>query len=285
MPKVDVKRISHAAIKVRDLPKQEAFYSEMVGLGKTAQDRAGRAYLRCNDCHHAVVLVPASERGLDHFALDVGSPAALLEAAAALKQADVPFEPGPADETGQGESLRLRDPDGFIVELVSGLAQVPPTYGPRAVQPRKLGHITLLVQNAKRTAAFYRDVLGFRVSNWVAESFVWMRCSPDHHGLAFAEAGGRVGLHHVAFEVLDFAALAHQGDHLMRHGYRLLYGPGRHGPGNNQFEYFRDPEGNIVEFMCDLEQIWDDDTFVARVWDPKELWVNMWGPDPPSDFL
>src|SRR5256885_1338961 len=83
----------------------------------------------------------------------------------------------------------------------------------------------------KRTAAFYAEVLGFRPSGWVAESFVWMRCNPDHHGLAFAEAGGKVALHHMAFEVLDFADLAHQADHLMRHGHRLLYGPGRHGPG------------------------------------------------------
>ena len=285
MPKVDVKRVSHAAIKARDLSAQEAFYTEMVGLGKTTEDPAGRSYLRCNAAHHALVLVPSSERGLDHFALDVGSAAALREAAAALAQADVAFEPGPADEPGQGESLRLRDPDGFVVELVAGLAAAPPTYGVRCVQPRKIGHLTLLVQDAKRTAAFYRDVLGFRVSNWVAESFVWMRCNPDHHGLAFAQAGGRTGLHHVAFEVLNFGELAQQADHLMRHGYRLLYGPGRHGPGNNQFEYFRDREGNIIEFMCDIEQIWDDAAFMPRTWDPKGLWVNMWGPEPPSDFL
>jgi catechol-2,3-dioxygenase len=285
MPRVDVKRLSHAAIKVRDLAAQEAFYTEMVGLGKTAQDAAGRSYLRCNAAHHALVLVPDAERGLDHLALDVGTPAALRDAAAALTQADVPFEPGPAGEPGHGESLRLRDPDGFVVELVAGLADAAPSYGVRCVQPRKIGHVTLLVQDAKRTAAFYRDVLGFRESNWVAGSFVWMRCNPDHHGLAFAEAGGRIGLHHVAFEVLNFGELAQQADHLMRHGYRILYGPGRHGPGNNQFEYFRDREGNIIEFMCDIEQIWDDSAFVPRVWDPNGLWVNMWGPEPPSDFL
>jgi catechol-2,3-dioxygenase len=282
---VDVKRVSHVAIKVRDQSAQEDFYSQVVGLGKTTQDPAGRVYLRCNEHHHAVVLVPSSQPGLDHFALDVGGPDALRQAASALRAAGIALLPGGSDEAGQGDSLRLRDPDGHMVELISGLSQVPPTYGPRAVQPRKLGHLTLLVSNAERTAAFYREALGFRASDWTANSFVWMRCNPDHHGLAFAEAGGRIGLHHTAFEVQDFSELARQADHLMRHGYRLLYGPGRHGPGNNQFEYFRDPEGNIIEFTCGMQQIWEDDTYVPKVWDPGKLWVNMWGPDPPADFL
>jgi catechol-2,3-dioxygenase len=285
MPTVDVKRISHAAIKARDLPAQEAFYIEMVGLGKTAEDADGRSYLRCNAAHHALVLIPASEPGLDHFALDVGSPAALREAGAALTQAGVPFQAGPSGELGQGESLRLRDPDGFAVELIAGLTAAPPTYGARCVQPRKVGHLTFMVQNAKRTALFYRDVLGFRVSNWVADQFVWMHCNRDHHGLAFAEAGGRIGLHHVAFEVLNFGELGRQADHLMRHGHRILYGPGRHGPGNNQFAYFRDREGQIVEFMCEMEQILDEAAFMPRDWDPKGLWINMWGPEPPADFM
>jgi hypothetical protein len=39
-------------------------------------------------------------------------------------------------------------------------------------------------------------------------------------------------------------------------GERLhLYSTGRHGPGQNQFESFRDPERNLVEFACDGQQI------------------------------
>jgi catechol-2,3-dioxygenase len=281
---VNVKHVSHIALRVQNVEQQTQFYTHMVGLGETERDGAGHVYLRCNANHHAVILIPSSERGIDHYALDVGSPAELESAATALTRAGISYDMGKPGELGQGPSLRLRDPDGYVVEIIGGITQVSPNYGPRAVQPRKLGHVTLTVDDCKRTAEFYSEVLGFRISDWVEDIFLWMRCNPDHHGLAFAKTG-YVRMHHFAFEVVDFSYLARQAEHLMQHGYVLLYGPGRHGPGQNQFEYFRDPEGNLIEFMCDIQQIWDDTTYVPRVWSAKERWVNMWGPDGPADFV
>ena len=284
MPIVDVKSISHVALKTRNVEQQTHFYTQMVGLGEAERDNAGQVYLRCNTNHHSVVLIPSSETGLHHYALDVGSPAALEAAAKALSKAGIPYETeGPA-ELGQGTSLRLRDPDNYVVELIGEMAQVAPTYGARAVQPRKLGHVTLLVDDCKRSAEFYSEVLGFRVSDWVDDIFLWMRCNPDHHGLAFAKAGA-IKMHHFAFELKDFSYLARQADHLMHNGYVLLYGPGRHGPGENHFEYFRDPEGNLVEFMSNIQQIWDDATYEPKVWDSQKRWVNLWGPEGPADFV
>jgi len=279
-----VKQISHVALKTREVEQQANFYTHMVGLGETERDSAGRVYLRCNANHHALVLMPSSEAGIDHFALDVGSAAELEAAANALAHAGIAYETVGAVESGQETALRLRDPDGYTVELIGGMEQVNPGYGPRAVQPRKLGHVTLLVDSCKRSATFYSEVLGFRVSDAVEDVFLWMRCNPDHHGLAFAK--GEPGrMHHFAFEVVDFSYLARQAEHLMQHGYSLLYGPGRHGPGENQFEYFRDPERNMIEFMCDIQQIWNDAVYVPRVWNTREKWINMWGPNPPEDFL
>lgn len=280
---VNVKRVSHVGLKTPDVERQAAFYSNIVGLGETERDASGRIYLRCNAYHHALVLVPSSESGLHHYALDVGNEAALESTAGALSRAGIAYETEAA-VVGQGPSILLRDPDGYSVELIGGMAQVSPNYGPRAVQPRKLSHATLLVDDCKRSAEFYSEVLGFRVSDWVDDIFLWMRCNPDHHGLAFAKTDA-IRMHHFAFEMVDLSYLVRQAEHLMQNGYQLIYGPGRHGPGQNQFEYFRDPEGNIVEFMCDIQQIWDDETYVPRVWSSKELWVNMWGPNPPDDFV
>ncbi|HJT55242.1 MAG TPA: VOC family protein [Ktedonobacteraceae bacterium] len=280
---VHVKRISHVALKTKDVARQVDFYTQMVGLGETERDAAGRVYLRCNADHHSVVLVPSSEAGIDHYALDTGGPTEFEAAATALTHAGIPYEIEQSDELGQGTSLRLRDPDGFTVELISGMAQVDANYGPRAVQPRKLGHITFRISDCTRSAGFYQEVLGFRVSDWVEDKFVWLRCNPDHHGIAFSH-GDTPMLHHFAFEVQDFSHLARQADHLAQNGYALIYGPGRHGPGKNLFAYFRDPERNIVEFTCDVQQIWDDATYEPKVWSMQERWSNVWGSPKPDDF-
>src|SRR5216683_4572941 len=117
MPIVNAKRISHIALKTRNVEQQTNFYTNIVGLGETERDSAGRVYLRCNANHHALVLMPSSEAGIDHFALDVGGAAELEEAANALTRAGIAYETEGAVESGQGQALRLRDPDGFVVEL------------------------------------------------------------------------------------------------------------------------------------------------------------------------
>jgi len=277
--------ISHVALKTLDVEQQAKFYTQMVGLGETERDNSGRVYLRCNENHHAVVLIPSTETGIDHYALHMGSTANLEAAAAALSHAGIPYETETNTKLGQGNALRLRDPDGYVIELIGEMTQVNPHYGPRAVQPRKLGHITLLVQDCKQSAAFYSEVLGFRISDWVDDIFLWMRCNPDHHGIAFAKAPADSKLHHFAFEVKDFSYLARQADHLMNNNHTLLYGPGRHGPGENHFEYFRDPENNLIEFLSNIQQIWDDTTYEPKIWDSRQRWVNLWGPEGPADFL
>ena len=84
---IQTKKLSHLALNVLDVEKQVEFYTQLGGLGETARDAAGRVYLRCDGDHHALVLQPAAERGMDHFALELGSEAALAEAAGALDRA------------------------------------------------------------------------------------------------------------------------------------------------------------------------------------------------------
>src|SRR5438876_3502859 len=253
MPIVNAKRISHIALNTRNVEQQTNFYTNIVGLGETERDSAGRVYLRCNANHHAVVLYPSSEMGIDHYALDVGGPAELEAAAAVLSRAGISYETEKRGELGQELSLRLRDPDGYAVELIGGMTKVAPTYGPRAVQPRKLGHVTLLVDDCKRSAEFYSEVLGFRISDWVDDIFLWMRCNPDHHGLAFAKTGS-IKMHHFAFEVVDFSYLARQAEHLMQNGYTLLYGPDHIAPAKNNFSSLKTRERTWTKLMGKLNK-------------------------------
>jgi catechol 2,3-dioxygenase len=43
-------------------------------------------------------------------------------------------------------------------------------------------------------------------------------------------------------------------------GHAVEWGPGRHGPGNNAFNYFIDPFGLVIEYTAEVEQI--DDSYV-----------------------
>ena len=169
------------------------------------------------------------------------------------------------------------------MELVTGLSQLTAPSGIRTVRPTKFQHITLRAPKFGAGFEFHTKVLGLRVSDWVGDDFVSMRCSPDHHGLAISRHQKR-SLHHIAFEVRDMAELVQQAEHLAQHDHVLLYGPGRHVPGNNLFIYFHDVDGNIVEFSADMQQLWDDTKYVPKVWNPNERWSNRWGTPASPEF-
>jgi len=89
------------------------------------------------------------------------------------------------------------------------------------------------------------------------------------------------GLDHYAYEIADWEEIKRWSDLLWRQGIRLLWGPGRHGPGNNLFIMFPDPEGNRIELSCEMEQFYDDAVASQpREWHDVTAALNLWGPGP-----
>ena len=72
----------------------------------------------------------------------------------------------------------------------------------------------------------------------------------DHHTLAMA-LGPQNRYVHSAYQVCDLDALAAGGQYLADHGYRRSWGIGRHIQGSQIFDYWRDPDGFLVEHFSD----------------------------------
>ena len=143
--------------------------------------------------------------------------------------------------------------------------------------PQKLSHVVINSTDVEATKSFYETHLGFKLSDWLGGMMCFMRSGPQHHLLAIAQAPS-VSLNHVSFEMRGIDEYMRGTGRLMRHGYDPMWGPGRHGPGDNTFTYFRDPEDNIVEYTTELEVIEDDDKWEPRVFDlddPKSS--DQWG--------
>ena len=152
-------------------------------------------------------------------------------------------------------------------------------YGDRNVKPLNLSHVVIRTTDVDRAYAFYKDVFGFKESDWNGHHMVFLRCNEVHHQLAFV-ARTKAGLDHVAFEVNDFMDIAKGVFYLGDKGVPRLWGPGRHGAGNNLFSYFWDPEQNIIEYTTDLIRIYDDSTWTPRVWPGRDT-IDLWKQGPP----
>ena len=107
---------------------------------------------------------------------------------------------------GIGKVLKFKDPKGTTIELFSEWSYLGTHHQVIGVGPFKFGHVAFIVDDAEKITEFYTKVLGFRVSDWVEDFFSFLRCGPDHHTVNFL-TGKKTQMHHIAFEVKDFAQI------------------------------------------------------------------------------
>ncbi|HLH23694.1 MAG TPA: VOC family protein [Chloroflexota bacterium] len=280
---VKVVKVGHVGLKVSDLSRHGEFYTDTWGLGVTEEDH-GALYLRAAEPVHHVVALYEGDRGrnaVDHVGLQVRDRDDLERAAEELTRRgiEVVMPPGPSPEPGAARAMRFRDPAGQVVELYTEPETVGDDYGERVVKPTKLSHVVLNVPDIDAAAELYTNVLGFRQIDWNGHWMCFLNCERDHHSLALAV--GDTKLNHVAFEVHDWLEIAKGIYNLGEKGVPRIWGPGRHGPGHNVFSYFWDPDKNVIEYTCEVDQV--DDSYVPRVWEPRHGDPDWWCAYPPPE--
>jgi len=120
-----------------------------------------------------------------------------------------------------------------------------------------IGHVHLKVANLDRALAFYRDVLGFQLTQRMGSQAAFLSAGGYHHHLGLntwesrdgaPPPPGSTGLYHVAIRYADRRSLADAHRRLERAGVRL---DGAADQGVSEALYFRDPDGNGVELYWD----------------------------------
>jgi catechol 2,3-dioxygenase len=127
-----------------------------------------------------------------------------------------------------------------------------------ALDPRvRIGHVHLKVADLERAIAFYRDVLGFEITQRFGRSAAFLSAGGYHHHIGlntWESAGGppppphSTGLYHVAIVFPTRAELGRVLRRLLAAGISLE-GAADHGV--SEALYLRDPDGNGVELYWD----------------------------------
>lgn len=290
---IHVQTLSNIALAVPDLDAAEDFYRDRWGLAPVNGDgdRDHRYFRTWTSAHHGLSLeqaAPDATRGaMVHVSFDVSTRSDLdrvVEQAVAAG-GTLEREPGEAIAPGHRASASVRDPDGNLIQLLHGATVTEENYRARIVAPRKLGHVVLNTPQRDVMERFYAGV-GLRVSDRTARGMSFLRCNRDHHSLALCDSE-RTGVQHIAFDVVEMDNVMTALGALTREGTDCVWGPGRHGPGNNIFTYYADPAGVFVEYYAELEQVDEEigDTLEARFWG-EEWQGDLWGyaGRPPSNF-
>ena len=196
------------------------------------------------------------------------------------------------------------DPDGTPLQLVvarkvspaersvaplraPGKVAGPRRRAPRRAQvrPRRLSHILLFSPDVPRSARFYADTLGLRLSDYSGDiiAFLHGAHASDHHMIAFAKSDGP-GLHHSSWDVASFDDVGLGMQQMLDRGHTHGWGVGRHVLGSNYFRYIRDPWGSFAEYSYDIDFIPETIDWPAKDHPPEDSFY-VWGPPVPDDFI
>lgn len=282
-----VAALRSVALTVPDLAQAEAFYTGTWNLSVAART-SDALYLRGTGADHhllALHLAPGAAR-IRNVTLRARSRAALDDVAqAAVKAGGRVLEAiAPVQEPGGGIALTVADADGRIFRLVHGDTQHADAHETKD-RPVRLAHAVLNSHDVEATRAFMEQVFDFSLSDRT-RIMAFMRCGDDHHSIALGDTDNDA-LNHIAFLMPDLESVMRGGGRMKDAGYGIEWGPGRHGPGDNAFNYFVGPFDVVIEYTAEVEQI--DDSYQAGqpsdwTWPPGR--VDQWGISlPPSARL
>jgi catechol 2,3-dioxygenase-like lactoylglutathione lyase family enzyme len=269
---ISVKRISHATFETPDLDRQIDYFTEIAGLRLAAREN-GRAFLATKVGDLAVQLEKGDAARCARLAFQVAPDTEFDDIRRGIEAEGLRCQTRNDPSPGISRMLAFEDPKGTVCEVFAAQMPIARKTEVRGIGPLKLGHLAFVVTDPRAFADFYGRVLGFRVSDWIEDWFVFMRCGPDHHTVNFVQ-GKRTQMHHIAFELKDWAHIQAACDFLGSRNIPIIWGPGRHGPGNNLFIFIEDPDGNWIEVSAELEVVHDRP---VKHWPHEERTVNLWG--------
>ena len=314
-------RSSNPVIKVRDLAWLEfekpdlnraKAFARAFGFA-TVLHTADELHLRGTDAGSPCLIVrrgPSSRFVGPAFAAQDATDVQRLAAATGAQTSRLPEAIG-------GVAVQLTDPRGFPVRVAAGMNELPelpaqqphvfnfghdvprtnstqrPPREPARVQ--RLGHVVLQSTTYIKSLDWYLDHLGLIVSDFMfyagqrerGPTMSFIRCDrgatpTDHHTLALA-LGPSDRYVHSAYQVCDLDAIAAGGEHLRQLGYKRSWGIGRHIQGSQIFDYWRDPDGFLVEHFADGDMF---DNTLEPGWAPfTASGLAQWGPPATKDFL
>jgi len=300
-------QLAHVELTTPKFEESLKFWTEVVGLEQTV--RVGdSAYLRAwgDRFHHTLKLTAAEQTGLGHIGWRAAGPQALDEAVARLEAAGVGAG-WQEDSIGHGRAFRYRGPGGHLHEVFWDVERyVPPAgmespfpnrpqrYVPRGAAVRCIDHVTVVTSNPERDAKWYRDTLGQRFMEYTTipdrpdfPVFCMSSvCERSHDlGLVWDPTGDNGRINHFAYFVDSREELLRVADVLLNQDVAIEFGPGKHGMGEQDYLYVREPSGMRLEINAGGSRNYEPDWETVR-YEPQQgsnvFYKN--GALPPSMF-
>lgn len=262
--------------------------TEILGLRVTKRTDA-QTWLSSNGRMAELVLVAAGENSTHTIGLETLSAEGVEAAAARVAVAGCRVVSENPSLDCMDAGVTFTTPEGLQFEIHTPIRNDihTPRQPTNGVGPRRLDHMNLLSPDPQATVAQLEAIGDVRMSEkMINDGLTWLYGGNRQHHILGIVKSHAPGLHHYSFEFPDFSMYCQLGDRLDFFDKQLMWGPGRHRPGDNTFAYYLDASGAMVECAGPMSMIADDAHFepniITNLERPGNVRVmNVWGDPAP----
>ncbi|NPU11217.1 biphenyl 2,3-dioxygenase [Bradyrhizobium sp. 83002] len=279
---MEITALGYVGIKSFQTEQWGRMATELLGMQRIDRAAGMQAY-RMDDRKQRLIVDGSDDSGLAVMGWEVGDAAALARLASRLDDHGVRVARGSralADERHVAELILFQDPAGHAIEVFWGAAVASDPFSPgRPISgfrtgPLGMGHVVLNVEEVEPLLAFYRDLLGFQVSDFGLTPYklYFFHVNGRHHSFAMVGSGRRT-LHHFMVELGSLDDVGQGYDLAQLDEGRVAYTLGRHTNDHMTSFYVNTPSGFFIEYG------WGGRVIDPATWQPHETFdgPSLWG--------
>jgi catechol-2,3-dioxygenase len=271
-----VSKLGYLTVAVANMEEALEYYTRFVRLGVTTRT-ADSAYLTGGLEHHWLRLVEGPNPGMTRVGYAVDTEQELAEIRTRLQTAGMDFEEGGDVNIDHVQHwLRFADPGGMDIEIYAGMVERAVAPAHPGVTMTKFLHAAWATADFDGTTAFYQDVLGFKVSDWVGTRAAFMRAADRyHHSLVLIRAERPV-FNHFCIQLDSLDDVMRARHNAVAAGVKLRDDLLRHAPSGSIGFYMKDEARKFAVEFCVGHPLIDDETHRPRILPSTPETMNVW---------
>jgi 2,3-dihydroxybiphenyl 1,2-dioxygenase len=274
--------LGYIGVESAQLDDWDAFTRQILGM-EVSRSQAGGLAMRADDWSQRLFVEQAEGERVSCMGWELADADALRLLGDRLEAAGhrVSAMPGAfADRRRVAGLISTTDPVGNRLEFFHGAERAPLPFQPgRPISGFRtgslgLGHIVITARSAEDVIPFYRDLLGFRLSDYALRPFraFFFHLNSRHHSFAIVETG-QDGFHHLMVELGCLDDVGQGYDLAQLDEGRVGVTLGRHSNDYMTSFYARTPSNFMVEYG------WGGRSIDPASWEPFEcdFGPSFWG--------
>lgn len=289
--------LGYIGVNCTDPARWSEYGTQILGMMDVSDKLSSgdNVFLKMDDRPWRIMVSKAEQDGYAFSGWEIAGPVEFNSALQTLEANGVNFERA-SDELLQQRQVQdmvsFADPEGNRHELywgpVSDFAAFASPVGIKhfVTGDQGFGHVVLPTPAFDQCLSFYRDVMGFELSDLMKVRFTddpaeaekrlyFMHCNQRHHSLAIFECPMPAGCVHVMVESDCVDQVGRAMDRMKQHGVKLTGTLGRHANDHMVSFYMATPSGFMLEFGAEGRTVEDWSRY-----SPFQSTVNsFWGHD------